>query len=69
MVSLWPVMDDTTMQFMQEMYKTLRAGTSKAVALREAQLNLLSNHRDLHPAFWGAFQLIGDACPLSTWAG
>lgn len=69
MVSLWPVMDDTTMQFMQGMYRSLRTGTSKAVALREAQLNLLSNHRDLHPAFWGAFQLIGDACPLSTWAG
>ncbi len=65
MVSLWPVVDDTTTQFMEQMYKALRAGASKAVALRGAQREILNRNRELHPAFWGAFQLIGDARPLS----
>lgn len=68
-VSLWPVVDDTTKQFMQRMYRSLRAGGSKAAALRDAQRAILDENRELHPAFWGAFQLIGDASPLSNWSG
>ena len=65
MVSLWPVFDETTMLFMHRMYKYLRTGNSKAAALRDAQRAVLEENRELHPAFWGAFQLIGDANPLS----
>jgi CHAT domain-containing protein/tetratricopeptide (TPR) repeat protein len=64
LVSLWQVADTSTLHFMERMYETLRAGASKAAALREAQQFMLAKDTQLHPAFWGAFQLIGDARPL-----
>jgi CHAT domain-containing protein len=66
LLSLWRVADDSTLWIMEWMYSALRGGASKAAALREAQIMFLSEHRDVHPAFWGAFQLIGDPSPLST---
>lgn len=65
-LSLWQVADFSTFSLMEQLYGALRAGRSKAAALRDAQLFILAGNRDLHPAFWGAFQLIGDASPLST---
>jgi CHAT domain-containing protein len=65
LLSLWSVADISTVRLMEKMYSSLRAGASKAAALREAQITLLTESRELHPAFWGAFQLIGDANPLS----
>jgi CHAT domain-containing protein len=64
LVSLWQVADTSTLHFMERMYGALRAGSSKAAALREAQQFMLDRDRMLHPAFWGAFQLIGDPNPL-----
>jgi len=66
LVSLWKVADTHTLNFMECMYQALRAGASKSEAMRKAHRELLSQDRQLHPAFWGAFQLIGDDCPLST---
>jgi tetratricopeptide (TPR) repeat protein len=63
--SLWRVFDVATMTLMQRIYGSLRAGASKAAALRSAQLDVLVEAPHQHPAFWGAFQLIGDARPLS----
>jgi len=54
-----------TLTLMERFYSALYAGSSKAAALREAQLFILQQDRQLHPALWGAFQLIGDARPLS----
>jgi CHAT domain-containing protein len=65
-LSLWQVADTpTTLTFMERLYRSLHAGSSKAAALREAQLSILEQDRQLHPAFWGAFQFIGDPQPLS----
>lgn len=64
--SLWRVDDALTVQWMAHFYAGLRAGESKAAALRNANRTLLSEHPALHPAFWGAFALIGNADPLST---
>ena len=50
---------------MGTLYDYLYAGASKAAAMREAQLALLRAKPGLHPAFWGAFELIGNADPLS----
>jgi CHAT domain-containing protein len=66
LVSLWKVTDVHTLDFMERMYQSLYAGASKSAALRKAQLEILVQDPKLHPAFWGAFQLIGDDCPLST---
>lgn len=63
--SLWQVNDQTTLSLMSRFYAALHAGASKAAALRQAQTSILAEHNDLHPAFWGAFQLVGDAGPLS----
>lgn len=65
LVSLWRVADDSTMGFMERMYGALRSGASKAAAIRDAQKSILAENRQTHPAYWGAFQLIGDASPLS----
>lgn len=64
--SLWRIDDQLTVQIMQHLYQALQMGASKASALRDAQRALLINNPQLHPAFWGAFQLIGNAAPLST---
>jgi len=64
--SLWRVADDTTIGLMERVYVSLRAGASKAAALRNAQRGFLIEEPQLHPAFWGAFQLVGDANPLSS---
>jgi CHAT domain-containing protein len=64
--SLWRVTDNTTVDLMRHLYQALQAGAPKATALRDAQRAVLADSPDLHPAFWGAFQLIGDPSPLST---
>jgi CHAT domain-containing protein len=65
-VSQWRVADDSTLKFMKRLYESLRNDNkSKAAALREAQQSLIAENRQAHPAFWGAFQLIGNADPLS----
>ncbi len=64
-LSLWQVTDSSTMILMERLYRALRAGKSKAASLREAQTSIMAENPELHPAFWGAFQLIGDAQPLS----
>lgn len=64
--SLWRVEDTYTAELMQIFYQALQAGQSKAGALRTAQRQLLQADPALHPAFWSAFQLIGNADPLST---
>jgi tetratricopeptide (TPR) repeat protein len=64
-VSLWRVADAMTVDLMEHMYRNLHAGASKAAALRTAQCDALRAAPRPHPAFWGAFQLIGDASPFS----
>ncbi|HSL45683.1 MAG TPA: CHAT domain-containing tetratricopeptide repeat protein [Anaerolineales bacterium] len=64
-LSLWQVEDQSTLQLMERLYAALYAGESKPSALRQAQLSLLAENKNLHPAFWGAFQVVGNADPLS----
>lgn len=65
-VSLWQVADTSTLYFMEQMYRSLHKGTSKSAAVREAQQYMLAEDGWQHPAFWGAFQLIGNDQPLSS---
>ncbi|HEU5101266.1 MAG TPA: CHAT domain-containing tetratricopeptide repeat protein [Roseiflexaceae bacterium] len=66
LVSLWRVADVLTVGLMEQFYRELCAGASKAAALRAAQCAVLCADPRSHPAFWGAFQLVGDAGPLSV---
>ncbi len=65
-VSMWRIDDEATVELMKEFYGSLFSGISKAESLALAQRRMIENHPGLHPAFWGAFQLIGHAGPLST---
>lgn len=66
--SLWRVADASSLVLMEHIYTALCTGVSKAAALRSAQCAMLAERPALHPAFWGVFQLIGDAHPLSKGA-
>jgi CHAT domain-containing protein len=68
-LSLWPVPDEITVRWMEIMYQALKEGSSKAAALRSAQMTILDEDPKLHPAFWGAFQLVGNPSPLSILSG
>jgi CHAT domain-containing protein len=68
-LSLWPVPDEITVRWMEVMYQALREGASKAAALKSAQMTILAEDPKLHPAFWGAFQLVGNPSPLSILSG
>jgi CHAT domain-containing protein len=64
--SMWRVNESLTLELMEELYRQLDSGASKAAAMRDAQLVLMRAYPRLHPAFWGAFQLIGNADPLTS---
>ena len=59
--TLWAVRDDSTALFMSEFYGNLiKPNTTKAEALRQAQLTLLKNPKYNHPYYWSPFVLIGN---------
>ena len=58
--TLWQVNDESTAIFMTEFYRQLAAKSSKAEALRNAQLTLLRNRDYQNPYFWAPFVLVGN---------
>ncbi len=56
--SLWAVSDQSTDEFMREMYRRLNAGESKRQAIRSAQLHIKETFG--HPYYWAPFVLIGN---------
>ena len=58
--TLWQVNDESTAIFMTEFYRQLAAKSSKAEALRNAQLTLLQNRDYQNPYFWAPFVLVGN---------
>lgn len=62
--SLWRVEDEHTDNLMTKLYDGLLAGMTKSEALQQAQQALLNDEPDLHPVFWGAWQIIGNPRPI-----
>ncbi|MBI5249884.1 MAG: tetratricopeptide repeat protein [Desulfomonile tiedjei] len=58
-LSMWQVNDDSTAKLFIEMYRNLKDG-SKAEALRQAKLAMLSNQATSHPYYWAPFVLMGN---------
>ena len=57
--SLWSLNDNVTPQLVEQFYASLQnPSINKAQALQKAQLSLIE--RDLHPAYWASFILIGN---------
>jgi CHAT domain-containing protein len=63
-LSLWRVEDRAGSRLMQEFYRNLLNGQSKAAALRQSQLALLHHPDYRHPFYWAPFILIGDGGKL-----
>jgi CHAT domain-containing protein len=59
-VSLWKVSDKGTSELMPLFYKSVLAGKSPAVALREAQLQMWQGKEWRNPYYWAAFTVQGE---------
>jgi len=60
LASLWKVPDKYTARLMIKFHDYWLKGKSKAAALRQAKLDLMSENPDLPPRFWAGFILIGE---------
>lgn len=59
--SLWSLDDKSSQLFMSTFYEAItQPNTSRAQALRSAQLALLRNSDYSHPRYWAAFLLVGN---------
>ncbi|MEM7554442.1 MAG: CHAT domain-containing protein [Cyanobacteria bacterium P01_A01_bin.84] len=59
--SLWPVNDQAAVPLMTSFYKNLlKPGTTKAEALRQAQIEVIQKTDFHEPFFWSAFVLVGN---------
>lgn len=59
-VSQWKAASHSTAELMIAFHSHLRAGESKAEALRHARLEVMRNPAWHHPMYWAPFILIGD---------
>jgi len=60
LASLWYVDDAFTQELVANFYDNLRSQISKAEALKEAQKALINQNKNIHPAKWASFILIGN---------
>ncbi|HEX4140867.1 MAG TPA: CHAT domain-containing protein [Candidatus Methylacidiphilales bacterium] len=62
LASLWFVNDETSTMLISDFYTNLHneTGISKAKALQQAQVKLLSDPRYGHPCYWAPYQIIGN---------
>ncbi|MEM7712294.1 MAG: CHAT domain-containing protein [Cyanobacteria bacterium P01_A01_bin.68] len=61
LATLWSVQDKSTAEFIAKFYSILtQKRTTKAEALRQAQLSLLKNPKYQHPYYWSSFVLVGN---------
>jgi CHAT domain-containing protein len=61
LASLWYVDDAFTQELVAKFYDNLRSSQmSKAEALKEAQKALINQNKNIHPAKWASFILIGN---------
>ena len=61
LATLWNVSDNAASNLVLDFYTQLKTpGMTKAMALRQAQLDLLRDSRFHHPYYWSAFMLIGN---------
>jgi len=61
LASLWNLDDASGATFVEQFYQALaQPDTTKAEALRQAQLTLLQNPNYRHPTYWAAYVLLGN---------
>ncbi|MBD2462728.1 CHAT domain-containing protein [Oscillatoria sp. FACHB-1407] len=61
LASLWSLDDESGAAFMSEFYKQLTSGNiTRAEAVRQAQLSLLTSSQFRHPRYWAPYVLLGN---------
>jgi CHAT domain-containing protein/Tfp pilus assembly protein PilF len=58
--TLWFVNDEASSMIVGDFYTNLHSGISKAKALQQAQIKLLSDPRYGHPCYWAPYLIIGN---------
>ena len=59
LLSLWPVDDESTAEFMKTFFTKLKAGMSQSAALSETKREFLAGAQFNAPAYWAPFVLYG----------
>jgi CHAT domain-containing protein len=60
-MNLWPISDESTKELLIPYYKALQQGQERSGGLRQAQLRMLRERKDLrHPFYWAAFIQSGE---------
>jgi tetratricopeptide (TPR) repeat protein len=59
LLSLWPVDDEATAEFMRRFFTKIKAGTSQPDALRQTKQEFMQHPDFSEPKFWAAFVLYG----------
>ena len=59
LLSLWPVDDDATAEFMRSFFTKLKAGTTQPEALSQTKREFMAHTRWSNPKYWAAFVLYG----------
>ena len=60
MGGLWRIRDDSAVGLMTDFYRQLTLGSTKADALRYAQLKMIESGTLAHPFYWACFALYGN---------
>jgi CHAT domain-containing protein len=63
-MSMWQVDDFATKELMSGFYKRISEGKPRSAALRETQIQLLTNPKYAHPFYWAAFVPAGATTPI-----
>ncbi len=59
LLSLWPVLDDSTAEFMTAFFTKLKAGMTQSAALSETKREFIAGPRFQAPVYWAPFVLYG----------
>jgi TonB family protein len=58
-LSLWPVDDEATAEFVTSLFAKIRAGQSAAQALAQTKREFAKHRKFSHPTYWAPFILVG----------
>ncbi|WP_298314025.1 CHAT domain-containing protein [uncultured Aquimarina sp.] len=67
LTTLWETNDESSYHIMKEFYKSLKNGSSKSEALRNAKIDYIESKKEEllhHPYYWGGFIISGDIRPV-----
>ena len=61
-ITLWPVFDQSTSEFMIEMYQKIENGFDYSTALKKTKIDFINGDHDelyKHPSFWAPYVYYG----------